>query len=64
MSGAIPPFLQYAFTGWRSVKAQVQLYLYIPISVKNLIVLQTNCCSKKVGFAYVLNLHHIEKCPK
>jgi hypothetical protein len=28
MSGAIPPFPQYAFMAWYSVKAQVQLYLY------------------------------------
>jgi len=28
MSGAIPPFPQYAFMGWRSLKAQGQIYLY------------------------------------
>jgi hypothetical protein len=29
MSGAIPPFPQYAFMAWCSVKAQEQLYLYL-----------------------------------
>jgi hypothetical protein len=29
MRGAIPPFLQYAFMAWYSVKAQGQLYLYL-----------------------------------
>jgi hypothetical protein len=28
MCGSIPPFLQYAFIAWCSVKAQGQLYLY------------------------------------
>jgi hypothetical protein len=28
MSGAVPPFPQYAFMAWCSVKAQRQLYLY------------------------------------
>jgi hypothetical protein len=27
MTGAVPPFLQYAFMAWCSVKAQAQLYL-------------------------------------
>jgi hypothetical protein len=31
MSGAIPPLPQYAFMAWCSVKAQVQLYLYLYI---------------------------------
>jgi len=29
MGGAMPPFSQYAFTAWCSVKAQGQLYLYL-----------------------------------
>jgi hypothetical protein len=29
MSGAMPPFPQYAFMAWCSVKAQGQLYLYL-----------------------------------
>jgi hypothetical protein len=29
MSGAIPPFPQYAYIAWCSVKAQGQLYLYL-----------------------------------
>jgi hypothetical protein len=33
MCGAIPPFAQYAFMAWCSVKAQGQLYLYLDISL-------------------------------
>jgi hypothetical protein len=29
MSGAIPPFPEYAFMAWCSIKAQGQLYLYL-----------------------------------
>jgi hypothetical protein len=29
MRGSIPPFLQYVFMSWCSVKAQGQLYLYL-----------------------------------
>jgi hypothetical protein len=31
MSGAIPPFLQYAFMAWCSVKAQGQLYFLLAL---------------------------------
>jgi hypothetical protein len=32
--GAIPPFPQYAFMAWCSVKAQGQLYLYLYFKIK------------------------------
>jgi hypothetical protein len=32
MSGAIPPLLQYTFMEWCLVKAQGQLYLYLPLA--------------------------------
>jgi hypothetical protein len=33
MSGAVPPFPQYTFMAWFSVKAQGQLYFYIYSSI-------------------------------
>jgi hypothetical protein len=33
MSGAIPPFPQYAFMPWCSVKAQGQLYFFFSIQL-------------------------------
>jgi len=48
MSGAIPPFLQYTFMAWCSVKAQGQLHLTLPnlyILTKNILTV-VNCCNK------------------
>jgi len=39
MSGAIPPFPQYALVAWCSVKAQGQLYLYLIMSLTDGVLL-------------------------
>jgi hypothetical protein len=33
MHGAIPPFPQYAFMEWYSVKAEGELYVYLYLSI-------------------------------
>jgi hypothetical protein len=75
MSGAIPPFPQYAFMAWCLVKAQKQLYLYLyrfsmipalhELEIKHLTFFSkrvhlTNKLEYKVEYEYIKILYDVK----